>query len=251
MIKFFSKTRSKLLAENRLTGYLLYAGGEILLVVVGILIALQVNEWETDHYSRTKELKYLNAIKQDLKIDLKRLSELVAFRKLIQEGNNQILKNIEGEPIRSLTSFTKIVMNSVMEETFSPNNITYTEMVSSGNLNLIRNDSIRLILLELEVLYKANRFKIDHETFDYWEYISKPFFRLIPISKLLPVFAGQKTAEEQLIKIQDFNSLLKSQEYRNGIYVLSITGMNLVKNYENTTTKSKQLIRLIEKESQK
>ena len=248
---FFNKIRKNEIKTGGIKRYLLYAIGEIVLVVVGILIALQVNEWETDHYSRTKELKYLNAIKQDLKIDLKRLSELVAFRKLKHEGNTQILKNIDGEPIGSLTSFTKIVMNSVMEETFSPNNITYTEMVSSGNLNLIRNDSIRLILLELEVLYKANRFMIDHETFDYREYISKPFFRLIPISKLLPVFAGQKTAEEQLIKIQDFNSLLKSQEYRNGIYVLSITGMNLVKNYENTTTKSKQLIRLIEKESQK
>lgn len=45
MLRFFSKMRYKLAAENRAAKYLRYAVGEILLVVIGILIALQVNNW--------------------------------------------------------------------------------------------------------------------------------------------------------------------------------------------------------------
>ena len=46
MIQFFRRIRQKLLEENRFVKYLLYALGEIVLVVIGILIALQINNWE-------------------------------------------------------------------------------------------------------------------------------------------------------------------------------------------------------------
>ena len=45
MIKFFKKIRKKLLSKNKLSSYLIYATGEIVLVVMGILIALQINNW--------------------------------------------------------------------------------------------------------------------------------------------------------------------------------------------------------------
>ena len=55
MIKFFRKIRQNLLAENRFSKYLIYATGEIILVVIGILIALSINNW--------------NELKNDLKIE--------------------------------------------------------------------------------------------------------------------------------------------------------------------------------------
>jgi hypothetical protein len=54
------------------------------------------------------------------------------------------------------------IANSLMEERFTPNNSTYNELASSGNLNLISNDTIKTLLLELEELYKKNDFAIDH-----------------------------------------------------------------------------------------
>ena len=60
MIKFFRNIRKRLLGENRFSRYLIYVLGEILLVVIGILIALQINNWNEARKERKKELVILN-----------------------------------------------------------------------------------------------------------------------------------------------------------------------------------------------
>ncbi|MEM8928179.1 MAG: DUF6090 family protein, partial [Bacteroidota bacterium] len=63
MLAFFRKIRKNLLPENKLTKYFFYALGEIVLVVIGILIALKINNWNTIEISRQKELSYLQEIR--------------------------------------------------------------------------------------------------------------------------------------------------------------------------------------------
>jgi hypothetical protein len=69
MISFFRKIRQKLLSQNRITQYLVYAVGEILLVVIGILIALQVNTWNESRKEKNYLLKVYTQIRQDLQAD--------------------------------------------------------------------------------------------------------------------------------------------------------------------------------------
>ena len=66
MIKFFRKIRKQLLSENKVNKYLLYAVGEIILVVIGILIALQINNLNEAKKTRAQEVAYLKNIKSDL-----------------------------------------------------------------------------------------------------------------------------------------------------------------------------------------
>ena len=66
MIRFFRKIRQGLLTENKFSKYILYAVGEIVLVVIGILIALQVNTWNQHRISHNLELKLLKDLKRDL-----------------------------------------------------------------------------------------------------------------------------------------------------------------------------------------
>jgi hypothetical protein len=65
MIRFFSKMRYKLAAENKVSKYLHYAVGEILLVVIGILIALQVNTWNQERIARIEERTILKNIRSE------------------------------------------------------------------------------------------------------------------------------------------------------------------------------------------
>ena len=69
MLKFFRKIRQNMIKENKVNKYLLYAIGEIALVVIGILIALQINNWNEERKGIIKEYAVLNNLIQDLKLD--------------------------------------------------------------------------------------------------------------------------------------------------------------------------------------
>ena len=70
MIKFFRRIRQRLLTENKFSKYLIYAIGEIVLVVIGILIALQINNWNEYQKERKSEHLILSEIRDNLKYDL-------------------------------------------------------------------------------------------------------------------------------------------------------------------------------------
>ncbi len=248
MIKFFRNIRKTLIEENKTSKYLKYAIGEIVLVVIGILIALQVNNWNIDRNDRKEEVKYLENIKQDLEKDTTRLAFLINFRKERLRGDRKIIQHINGLPIDDVTELTKSVVNTVMEENFIHNNNTYSELSSSGNLNLISNDSIKSLLLELEMLYKINRLGIEHETYDYREYVSKSLNKYVDIDQLFPVYKGQKTIGEQKISNNDFNALLESKEYKNGLFHITAMSVDYIRLYEEIDAKSKTIIQTLQKE---
>jgi hypothetical protein len=142
MIKFFRKIRQKMLAENNFSKYLIYAIGEIILVVIGILIALAINNWNTESSNQVKEKEALSEIFQALKSDNQQLIEI----------NNQ-----EREVIRMIDSLNLEFQNrgSFSNDSLQvylgkalvgqrPTFVTtpYDVLISSG-IGLIRDKDIR------------------------------------------------------------------------------------------------------------
>lgn len=245
-MKLFRKIRERLLQESKLIRYLIYGIGEITLVVIGILIAVAINNSNIEKIDKLKETKYLKNIKLDLQKDLTSLNFNLTFRKERYSGTSKLISQINGQPIENVTELAINVANTLNEGRFTPNNSTYTELASSGNLNLISNDTIKKLILELEELYKKNNFAIDHETFDYREYISKPVFKHINTEKLWPVLSGEKTITQQGISKFDFEKLFQSLEYKNGLVITNIITQSLIVMYEKIASKSKKIIELIE-----
>jgi len=107
MIKFFRKIRYNLISENRTGKYIKYALGEILLVMIGILLALQVNNWNEERKGIIKEKSYLNSIYNDLKEDV---ATIESNRNLLSEHyfmGLEVLEAIENKTETSIDS-TKI-----------------------------------------------------------------------------------------------------------------------------------------------
>lgn len=77
MIKFFRHIRQTMINENRFSKYLLYATGEIVLVVIGILFALQINNWNEQKIVTEKERHALTEIQSDLEINISNLNEML------------------------------------------------------------------------------------------------------------------------------------------------------------------------------
>ncbi|MEZ4950978.1 MAG: DUF6090 family protein [Saprospiraceae bacterium] len=85
-MKVFNKNRKEQIIEKQFIHYLKYAAGEIVLLVIGILLALQVNNWNEDRVDRIKETEYLNYFKEDLQ------RQIVPFDELIGKNTDQIIK---------------------------------------------------------------------------------------------------------------------------------------------------------------
>ena len=81
MIKFFRKIRQKMLTENKFSKYLIYAIGEIVLVVIGILIALQINNWNEQRKKNQTYLNILKAVKSDMMIDTTGIASIIGHYK--------------------------------------------------------------------------------------------------------------------------------------------------------------------------
>jgi uncharacterized protein DUF6090 len=91
MIKFFRKIRQKMLSENKFSKYLIYAIGEIILVVIGILIAIQINNWNSIRLEKKSDYQLIDALITDLKLKNKEvLSDLDYGQSMIQNTENLI-----------------------------------------------------------------------------------------------------------------------------------------------------------------
>jgi len=140
MIKFFRKIRQKLLAENKFSKYLIYSIGEIFLVVIGILIALSVNNSNQDRLDKRSVRQCL----VDLKIEIQGNNALLNHGKAILpykiEGLLAAKKNIEENiEIKDTIAFVKTVLQGcqITKGLEILNRNAYNEVLSTGNIQLI------------------------------------------------------------------------------------------------------------------
>ena len=139
-------------------------------------------------------------------------------------------------------------MHTLMIERFQPNNKTFSELTSSGRVNLISNEVIKKLLLELEQLYQTNEFGIEHKTFDYQEYISQPIVQHTDVQKLNYIFNNYKSAEELAIKAEDFDALFQSKKYKNGCIITNSMNEYVLIYLQQIEDKSKKVLDLIDQE---
>lgn len=150
MIKFLRRIRQNLLMENKTSKYFKYAIGEIILVVLGILIAVQINNWNENKNERELERNYLELLTQDLSEDAVSLTELVYLSNESVVSKNIILDYQEGnisEPDSLSTHFLRAVFNGITN--FVPNKGAINEIQNAGGLSLIKNEVVRNQILKL------------------------------------------------------------------------------------------------------
>ena len=147
MIKFFRKIRQKLLTENKFSKYLLYAIGEIVLVVIGILIALQINNWNEYQKERQSEQLVLREIRDNLKYDLKDFeSNLITLQNKVISSKT-ILKALNNDtPYNDSLGFYFTYLTAFPH--FSSKTNGYKLLQSKG-LEIIINDALRNSITDL------------------------------------------------------------------------------------------------------
>jgi hypothetical protein len=145
MINFFRKIRKNLADDNKPMKYLRYAIGEIVLVVIGILIALQINNWNEIEQSGSESKRLLVVLKQDLEKDIQN------FKSLQTEYNDwlvqikYVLDTVLSGNTKKITGYDQLMAGRLSMNYLSVNKITFLDMFNSGrkiefdNFGIIRD----------------------------------------------------------------------------------------------------------------
>jgi len=145
MIKFFRKIRQQLIAEKRISQYLLYALGEIVLVVAGILIALAINNGNEQRLTRDKEQVYLKGLQEEFKVSQYKLKNLIALNQQNLEGARALLGFMtDSTTLTDEAAFSKLIYSTLAYDiAFNPNNSLLNEMINSGSLRDLSSPELR------------------------------------------------------------------------------------------------------------
>ena len=144
LITLFRRIRQKLIDAGAITKYLLYTIGEIMLVVIGILIALQVNNWNQQTYERNLEEKYIQELLQDFNENMGNADRVLrlldtALPKLIALLEQSALE-APNVPVDSLNNWFRVVNEM---PTYRSTDRAYTNITGSGELKIISSDEIK------------------------------------------------------------------------------------------------------------
>lgn len=144
MLLFFRKIRSDLMKKNKTINYLKYAIGEIVLVVIGILIALQINNWNEDRKDQLRLKNHYLELLNELKNDKEILKDIVNW---VREFNNQAFEISEFiNSSQTKIDTAKIIAGLLNVEAygfFSVSKSAYTTLLSSGDIQLIENTELK------------------------------------------------------------------------------------------------------------
>ena len=163
MIKFFRQIRQNLIMENKTSKYLKYALGEIFLVVIGILIALSINNWNEGRKNLKKEQEILIQLKEEYESNLTQLEEKMAQRSLIVQSSKKLLTVIDQNNTIHLDSLILKFTDIFRDPTFDP---IKNDLITSGNIRLIQNKELKrhlsnwssdvVALLEIEAIWSSH-----------------------------------------------------------------------------------------------
>ena len=156
MINFFRKIRQRLLTENKVSKYILYAIGEILLVVIGILIALSINNWNQERINNIEAKTNIKAIYNDLINDTLLLSQRVTLYKGLLQHNNELIDETRSDTA-NLETFINVAknFNPTFRDINAFNNSTLSSIESTGKLDLL-NKNLKNELLEYKLLQESS-----------------------------------------------------------------------------------------------
>ena len=245
MIKFFRHIRQSLIMENRTSKYIKYAIGEIVLVVIGILIALQINNWNESYKSKLREIEILKNFVQDLRSDS--ISYSVNYKLLVDISNlHQQLYQIGIKNIDTIS----------LENSNNIRRLPYYNPIAKENdpqiASKISNDSIRKAILNY---FRAMK-DLD-DSYGEFENVIQQRMRIFLSNKNLHDLSGWFESKKRLnyidgvpkeiIKPNDLIKLSKNPEFQQLLLEASLKCNESQLTIESLMELNSKLITLIEK----
>lgn len=240
MAKIFRKFRSKSILQSKGGKYFIYAIGEVLLVVIGILIAFQVNKWNSQRIDREKEQVFLAQILAEFEANEEQLVLRRSQNESSFAASIQIIDEMrEGTLIESnLDTVAEKMFLLIRDFSYNPLNGSVNALVNSASFGLIQNEELRLLLVQwkdvVDDYILQEKMGLEQNANFYKPYLAKTFKRNL---ENLPRFD---------LKAASFDrSILESYEFENQI-IERMAGLRNVLYSGNLEEVEKHLAKMIE-----
>lgn len=166
--------------DNRPIKYIRYAIGEIVLVVIGILIALQINTWNSERKNRIQEIQILTQLQREYNTNLEELNKKISIRDVVLNSCSLLLSYIdypEKEP--SQNNLSLHMGRSIGNPTFDPALGVTNELINSGKLYLLTSKPLRFSLSswtsDVDKLQEVETIILDFGKTIYFPYLAKNY----------------------------------------------------------------------------
>ena len=240
MITLLRKIRKQLLSKGQFSSYLLYAIGEILLVVIGILIALQINNWNENNQEEKKQTYYLQSLKSDLQANDAELERVIKYSQRTISLADSLLrlseKSLENIELKGLTTQ---ILNAGNYSIFKNKSTTVRELMATGDLKLIKSDSLRSYVANWESEIEDIRSYELPNTEN-----SQSYFKFV--MKHLDVYKGK--LNKPPLDLPMLAQLFANREFMNGLAGRASYPKWLAEQYSKQKEKTEVLLKLINKE---
>ena len=254
MIKFFRRIRYDLLEKNKTGKYFKYAVGEIVLVVIGILIALQINSWNQERLYRIQEQQILSQLLKEYTSNFKQIEQKIDIRNEMLNSCFKLLQyRIEKPESIDQDSLDAHLFRITIRPTFDPELSVSNELINSGKLYLIGNTYLRNNISS----YSSFLSELNEEElaiFDLTEKQLIPFLREnYQIGRMMMVLLDDDELRakitigeinnydtmKNLVQKSDFRNLLNHPDFED--YLLQIISYTAYTNDQSTGVKEKTL----------
>ena len=214
MIKFFRKIRQQLLTENKFSKYVLYAIGEIILVVIGILIALQINTWNQERLASIEEEIILKNINTEFLQNKETIKASIKGSEIAMVSGTTLF-NLFGKDRSEIDNHNidSLLFNSLEPASFRPSENTISDLLQSGRLQLLKNNRLKDLIHEWSKTMKSYvnsqvriEAKIDEE---YVSYLSRNYSM-----KNIDRFSRLNWKNKTILKIDEFQ-IFQDIEFEN------------------------------------
>ena len=206
--------------DNKPLKYMRYAIGEIILVVIGILIALQINNWNEERKMRIVELDILRGIKQNILLDtIDLIDNMKNYKEMFKRDSNTFYHIADRKPLDSTLESNLIDMGTETSPTLTLHR-SYFDEANSRGLTIISNKALRDSISRLyEFRYKYLLYIQNNDPTT--NYISKYHDLLSPYIRILPGINMKISKEHYQSILNDEKFLIESYNAINQVYDLS------------------------------
>ena len=251
MIKFFRNIRQKLLSEGKTGKYLKYAIGEIILVVIGILIALQINNWNNGRIEANREQTILRNLRSDFNDNIAELNRIYNGTEASYRSSVRLLEIIKADdPINP--EEIEVLLNSMVNGFYSLDlhSASIDELINSGSLSIIKDVKLREHLSSWSFVEADSEDDIEI----YYDYL---FNFLIPSLSTktvlrnigIPDFLMNQLDIPQISRSNlsiDYNETLRTLEFENEVYNNALNITYVLDNYKKIGVYLNETLQLIE-----